>query len=59
MSIVSHIDNKIINSDSNLHSQLYAATLDNTRNNNTTCKTIQDIHTHRGLVWNSDEYQLP
>lgn len=39
--------------------QLYAATLDNTGNNNTTCKTIQDIHTHRGLAWNSAEQQLP
>ena len=36
-----------------------AATLDNTSNNNTTCKTIQDIHTRRGLVWKSDEQQLP
>jgi hypothetical protein len=39
--------------------QLYTATLDNTGNNNTTCKTIQDIHTRRGLEWNSDEQQLP
>jgi len=39
--------------------QLYTATLDNTGNNNTTCKTIQDIHEHRGLEWNSDERQLP
>jgi len=39
--------------------QLYTATLDNTRNNNTTCKTIQDTHTRRGLEWNSDEQQLP
>jgi hypothetical protein len=39
--------------------QLYTATLDNTGNNNTTCKTIQDIHTRRGLEWNSDERQLP
>ena len=38
--------------------QLYTATLDNTGNNNTTCKTIQGIHTHRGLEWNSDEQQL-
>ena len=35
--------------------KLYMATLDNTGNNNTTCKTIQDIHTHQGLEWNSDE----
>ena len=33
--------------------------LDNTGNNNTTCKMIQDIHTCRGLEWNSDEQQLP
>jgi len=34
--------------------------LDNTSNNNTTCKTIQDIHVRRGLAeWNSDELQLP
>ena len=39
--------------------QLYAATLDNTSNNNTTCKTIQDIHTRHGLAWNSAEQQLP
>jgi hypothetical protein len=39
--------------------QLYTATLDNMGNNNTTCKTIQDIHTHRGLEWNSDGQQLP
>ena len=38
--------------------QLYTATLDNTGNNNTTCKTIQDIHTRRGLEWNSNERQL-
>ncbi|KIK00082.1 hypothetical protein K443DRAFT_101041, partial [Laccaria amethystina LaAM-08-1] len=38
---------------------LYTATLDNMGNNNTTCKTIQDIHTHRGLEWNSDGQQLP
>jgi hypothetical protein len=40
-------------------SQLYAATLDNTGNNNTTCKTIEDIHVRRGLKWNSKEQQLP
>ena len=34
-------------------------TLDNTGNNNTTCKTIEDIHAHRGLEWNSSERQLP
>ena len=34
-------------------------TLDNTGNNNTTCQTIQDIHTCHGLVWNSTEQQLP
>jgi hypothetical protein len=45
--------------DSNHVVQLYAATLDNTGNNNTTCKTIQEIHSHRGLVWKSDEQQLP
>ena len=28
-------------------------------NNNTTCRTIQDIHTRHGLVWNSGEQQLP
>jgi hypothetical protein len=39
--------------------QLYTATLDNTGNNNTTCKTIQDIHARRGLEWNSSERQLP
>jgi hypothetical protein len=39
--------------------QLYAATLDNTGNNNTTCKTIEDIHVRRGLKWNSKEQQLP
>jgi len=33
--------------------------LDNTGNNNTTCKMIQDIHTRQGLKWNSDEQQLP
>jgi hypothetical protein len=40
-------------------SQLYTATLDNTGNNNTTCKTIEDIHVRRGLKWNSNEQQLP
>jgi hypothetical protein len=40
-------------------SQLYAATLGNTGNNNTTCKTIEDIHIHQGLRWNSDKQQLP
>jgi hypothetical protein len=39
--------------------QLYTATLDNTGNNNTTCKTIERIHNHRGLEWNSKERQLP
>jgi hypothetical protein len=39
--------------------QLYTATLDNTGNNNTTCKTIETIHNRRGLVWNSEEQQLP
>ena len=39
--------------------QLYTATLDNTGNNNTTCKTIERIHNHRGLTWNSGEQQLP
>ena len=39
--------------------QLYAATLDNTGNNNTTCQTIEDIHVRRGLKWNSNEQQLP
>ncbi len=38
--------------------QLYMATLDNTRNNSTTCKTIETIHNHRGLDWNSNEQQL-
>jgi hypothetical protein len=39
--------------------QLYTATLDNTGNNNTMCKTIQDIHARRGLPeWNSSELQL-
>ena len=41
------------------HRQLYAATLDNTGNNNTTCKTIERIHDLRGLKWNSGEQQLP
>jgi len=44
---------------SNVIGQLYTATLDNTGNNNTTCKTIEDIHIRRGLEWNSDEEQLP
>src|SRR5882672_8240535 len=39
--------------------QLYTATLDNTGNNNTTCKTIETIHNRWGLVWNSEEQQLP
>ena len=39
--------------------QLYAATLDNTGNNNTTCKMIEDIHVHQGLKWNSHKQQLP
>ena len=44
----------------NSHEKLYTATLDNTRNNNTTCRTIGDIHDRRGLPkWNSDEQQLP
>ena len=38
--------------------QLYMATLDNTGNNNTTCKTIEWIHIHRGLEWNSKDLQL-
>jgi len=32
--------------------------LDNTINNNTTCQTIQAIHTCCGLMWNSAEQQL-
>jgi hypothetical protein len=40
-------------------SQLYTATLDNTSNNNTTCRVIEDVHVRRGLEWNSDEQQLP
>ncbi len=39
--------------------QLYAATLDNTSNNTTTCNTIDNIHAIRGLSWNSTEQQLP
>ena len=39
--------------------QLYTATLDNTGNNNTTCKTIEHIHAHHSLKWNSGEQQLP
>jgi hypothetical protein len=39
--------------------KLYAAMLDNTGNNNTTCKTIQDVHERQGLEWNSAEQQLP
>jgi hypothetical protein len=39
--------------------QLYAATLDNTGNNTTTCNTIDNIHAVRGLSWNSAEQQLP
>ena len=38
---------------------LYMTTLDRMGNNNTTCKTIQDIHTCQGLEWNSNEQQLP
>jgi hypothetical protein len=34
-------------------------TLDNTGNNNTTCKTIERVHDHGGLKWNSGEQQLP
>ena len=45
-------------SDSDHVIQLYVAMLDNTGNNNTTCKTIQEIHTRRGLMWKSDEQQL-
>jgi len=30
-------------------SQLYMATLDNTSNNNTTCKVIEEVHVCRGL----------
>jgi hypothetical protein len=33
--------------------------LDNTGNNITTCKTIEHIHDHRGLTWNSGEQRLP
>jgi hypothetical protein len=40
-------------------SQLYTVTLDNTGNNNTTCKTIEDIHVNQGLKWNRNEQQLP
>ena len=43
----------------NVFEQLYTATLDNTGNNNTTCKTIERIHVLRGLKWNSGEQQLP
>ena len=39
--------------------QLYTATLDNTGNNNTTCKTIECIHIRRSLECNSGELQLP
>jgi|SRR6266540_7410876 len=35
------------------------ATLDNTGNNNMTCKTIETIHNRQGLDWNSNEQQLP
>ena len=38
---------------------LHGNTCDNMGNNNTTCKTIEDIHTHQGLEWNSKEQQLP
>ena len=40
--------------------QLYTATLDNTGNNNTTCKTIEDIHVQWGLPkWDHRKKQLP
>ena len=42
-----------------LSTQLYTATLDNTTNNDTTCKAIAEIHTRRGLRWNHKEQQLP
>ena len=45
--------------DSHVTDQLYTATLDSTGNNNTTCKTIEDVHICRGLMWNSDQQQLP
>ena len=38
--------------------QSVSCTLDNTGNNNTMCRTIQDIHTHWGLEWNSTKWQL-
>jgi hypothetical protein len=43
---------------SDLFAQIYMVTLDNTGNNNTTCKTIEEVHNCRGLLWNSDEQQL-
>ena len=42
-----------------LFAQLYTATLDNTSNNDTTCQTIANVHTCRGLAWNNKEQQLP
>jgi hypothetical protein len=48
-----------VNQISDRFGQLYTATLDNTGNNNTTCKTIEDIHIRRGLKWKSNEQQLP
>lgn len=57
---VCHLSRKIpIANTPSLICQLYTATLDNTGNNNTTCKTIQDIHARQGLEWNSDKRQLP
>ena len=33
--------------------------MDNTSNNNTACKAIEDVHVRRGLEWNRHEQQLP
>jgi len=57
--VVILIANDQSNQSNLLMSQLYTATFDNTGNNDTTCKAIQNIHRLRGLEWNRDEQQLP
>ncbi|KAF8181780.1 hypothetical protein BJ912DRAFT_1023504 [Pholiota molesta] len=44
----------------NTKGKLFGATLDNTSNNDTTCRTIAKVHENRDLPeWNSNELQLP
>jgi hypothetical protein len=55
VNVIKYVIDRLLSSDWQLHT----LTLDNTSNNNTTCKTIEALHDRRKLQWDSKENQLP